>query len=303
MKKKLMSGVVVMMLTALSGGLYFQRHRILQLEQEVLQANENGDDALRKRDSAERSRDGAVSRLKDVTEEASKLRGLLAEVTPPASDEVFENALDAWIGKVRRLADYLSGHPGIRIPQMDRLTASDWLDVVKDANGSLDTEADFREALGKLRGLARQKVAPEIGKALVEAIAQNNGKLPDDPRSLAPYLPAGFNPAILDEFLMNPSGEIPGLKTQQRFVLIDKRVDDLWDATMFYDTAGNWGLHSAFAKGKETVANAITQFTQSTGVPPTSPSQLLPYMGSGPKPTDESAFNELFSALTTRTGP
>lgn len=178
---------------------------------------------------------------------------------------------------------------------MDGLSANNWLDVTKDNN--LVSDADFRSALGKLRGIARQATATDIGKALNHAIVANGGQIPSSPQDLAQYLPSGTDPAILIQLQMNPSGMIPGLKSQKQFVLVDTPVD-IWDDTMFYNTEGNWGSRSIGQGEQSAVTNAIAQFTQATGTAPTEASQLVEYTGiSSLNPTDLSV---IFQALTTR---
>jgi len=250
----------------------------------------------RAKQAMEEARAVAGNRVKEI----SKLRSAINEAAP-ARDEPFENALDSWIGKVHQLQNYLEKHPDRRIPQMDFLTAGDWLDVTKEAN--FDSEASFREKLGTLRGIARQKVSADISKALIQAIAGNGAQFPSSPQALLPYLPAGFNPEILQQLSMNASGKVAGFRdlAGQRFPLVDVPVDDLWDATLFYGENGGAGLRSSHAAGQEEMAKAIAQFTQVTGMPPTSAAQLSAYPGiKGIKP---SALDEMFNALTTKPRP
>ncbi len=215
---------------------------------------------------------------------------------PPASEVGFENALDTWIGKVRRLSAYLKQHPGKRIPQMDLLTDEEWLDVTK---GKLESDADFREALGKLRGLARQKVAKEIGAGIKSIMSSNGGRVPTDPLELLSHLPPGFNPEILKQMSVNPTGRIEGLNVNppQQFVLLDNPVD-LFDATFFYSAQGNPGSRSAAAPGQQAIKLAISDITRTNGNAPTSASQLLQYPGIdriAPQIRDE-----IFKALTSK---
>ncbi len=136
--------------------------------------------------------------------------GMSILYTAPKADEAFENALEVWLGKQRRLADFLARNPNLYIPQMEVLTAEDWLDATKVQE--FDTEAAYRKALGALRGKARSKFSPQIAEAIKEAIAAI-GQAPTDPLVVAPYLPPGFNIDILKQLEVNPSGEVPLLKS------------------------------------------------------------------------------------------
>lgn len=263
---------------------------VATLEADVLRIGNERDDALLKASQLQME----VTRLEaSLSENNSTLMAAL----PPESDQRFENALDAWIGRVNSLAAYLKNHPEKRIPQMDLLSDQEWLDVTK---GDLESEADFREALGKLRGIARQKTAKEIGRALKSTITANGGRAPTDPQELAAHLPAGFNLEILRQLSANPSGEIAGLKSlssQPQFVLLDTAVD-LWDATLFYSTDGTYGMRSAGAPGQHHIIKAIADFTASHGSPPTNVSQLL--QDPGVSQIDHSTREEIFTALTTK---
>lgn len=249
-------------------------------------------------------RDHALAKASKLQTVVTRLEASLAEsnstlmaALPPESEQRFENALDTWIERVNSLAAYLKSHPEKRIPQMDLLSDQEWLDVTKS---DLESEADFREALGKLRGIARQKVALEIGRALKSAIAANGGSAPTDPLELAAHLPPGFNLEILRQLSANPSGQITGLKSlssQPRFVLVDTAVD-IWDPTFFYSTDGNYGMRSPNAPGQHAIKKAIADFTASHGIPPTSVSQLL--QDPEVSQIDHTTREDVFTALTAK---
>ena len=252
---------------------------------------------LRQADAAESS---ARIAAKKQEREILSLRDVVSQLGPASSDAAFEDALGLWISKVHRLSAYLEKHPNLRIPQMAALSASNWLDVTRD--NALVSDADFRAALGRLRGLARQATAADIGKALSQVMSANGGQVPANPQELAPYLPPGVHPAILGQLQTNPSGSIPGLRDlggagPQQYFVLDAPVD-LWDSTLFYNPAGAWGSRSIGQGAQAAVVNAIAQFTQATGAAPTDVSQLITYSGiSSMNPSD---LNEIFQAVTTK---
>jgi hypothetical protein len=223
-----------------------------------------------------KARDEALARASLETREVSSLQASLAAATP-ARDEKFEDALAPWLAKVHRLEAYLNKHPEKRIPQMDLLVAADWLDATKASD--LKSEADLRRVLGQLRGLARQKVSWDIGQALKKVMAENGGVPPANLQTLLPYLPGTFNPAILQELVPNPTGTIPGLRGGDRIYFVDKPVDDLWDATMFYIANGGVGSRTSSAPNEDVISRDIFLFTQANGAPPTAAAQLQNYPG------------------------
>lgn len=212
------------------------------------------------------------------------------------TDEASEDELDSWLAKEHALYAYSGKHPEYRIPQLDLLTAIDWLDV---SAGKMDTEADYRRALARLRLAGKEKTEIGIASALTQAIAANGGKPPTDTSALLPYLPAGYDPAILAELKVNPSGMTPGLKTTdgpaQTFYIVDKEVD-IWDGAIYYSPAG---ISTRWLGAEESsVVNAIAQFTQTTGAPPTNAAQLMQYKGVNAMAP--STLAEFFKALTTK---
>lgn len=189
----------------------------------------------------------------------------------------YENALEQWLVKVKRLTGYLKTRPDLRIPQMARLTAEDWLDVTKDK--PFDCEADFRKALGELRGMARQKEADHIGVALRAAWAANSNNPPENLyAAVLPHLPSTMDPAIAAQLRSNPSGVIGGLKTQRLFVVVDQPVD-LWDATLFYAADGSWGARAAVHPAEASIRKALAAFLSHYGVSPHRFEDLHEFMG------------------------
>lgn len=182
---------------------------------------------------------------------------------------------------------------------MEVLTAEDWLDATKVQE--FDTEAAYRKALGALRGKARSKFSPQIGAAIKQA-AVAIGQAPTDPLAVAPYLPPGFNIDILKQLDVNPSGEVPLLRSiggaGPKYIFADRPVD-IWDGTHFYNTEGGFVIRGAsFASGEVAVAAAITTFTHDNGAAPTQISDLTGYKDIDTLPPAQ--VDRIFKALTTK---
>jgi hypothetical protein len=242
----------------------------------------------------------ALRKAKDLEQEVGVLRQKVSAATSkiqqlaPNEDAPFEDALAPWIARTRELQAYLLRHPELQIPQMENLKAEEWLEVTKSRDFA--TEADFRRALGTLRGLVRARRAPEIGSALKKAIEANGGRVPTTPQELAPYLSPGTDPAILHQFVPNPSGRISGLSSKNEYVLIDKPID-LWDSTLFYSKDGGWGTRSAVAVGEASIRQAIAHYIKANGSPPRT---LLDLRDPDLSKLDPEIANEVFSALISK---
>lgn len=288
---KAKSIVATALLLAAAAGLYYQHAQVQDLRAALASAQ------------AESKRVGQL--LSDERRAISGERFSAPAAVPPiatpagaAADPAIIAALDAWFAKIDRLTAYLKANPQMRIPQMDALTGNDWLDVAK--NYAFEAEADYRQALGDLRGKARSKFSDQIGKAVVAAIAASGGQAPDDPLALAPYLPPGFNLDILRQLQRNPSGRVPGLTAmgvdkQPQYPYIDARVD-LWDGLVYYGQGGV--VTSPNVPGQQAVRKAIADYTTATGAPPTQAAQLKAYPNL--EKIEPAALDALFAALTTR---
>jgi RNA polymerase sigma factor (sigma-70 family) len=278
--------VAAALIVAVSAGIYYHLSEVRELHS-VIAALEQTNHRIEVQLAQERK--ASVENVKRAGEKG-------AATTAVAPDPTIESALESWFSKIDKLTAFLKRHPEWRIPQMDSLTANEWLDVTKDH--SLDSDADFRQALGELRQKARIKYFPEIEKALSAALAANGGHVPNDIQALAPFLPPGFNLDILLQLRLNPSGEVPGLVIEgshSQAYVTDVPVD-LWDGAVFYGPGG--GERSASAEGQWAIEKAIAEYTKSTGSPPTSSVQLKAYPGI--EKLDQTALEEIFKALTTR---
>jgi len=74
--------------------------------------------------------------------------------------------------------------PERRIPELQWLTLTDWLDAAKDAD--LESDAGVRKALSRLRRLAKNRLYPIWQKAFDGYLANNSNELPPIWRSSSP---------------------------------------------------------------------------------------------------------------------
>ncbi len=173
-------------------------------------------------------------RIRDLHRTGSTVTTINSATKDSGSAGPLENPLEVWIRNVRLLSGYADENPELMIPHITLLHEQDWLDI---ARGEFTSEADFKIALGKLRDLARRKAAPEIGHALKAAIKAADGRIPNSPRDLIPYLPVGFNVAILDQMIIDPSGPVDERVPTSRFVLFERPVDAL-DQPLVFNSMG-----------------------------------------------------------------
>lgn len=261
----------------------------------------NQSSKLRDERDALRSRAESVERqFGKVREEADKLKAELAQAKDAVAARLenkgsFEAEMDAWLLRVGDLKDFLEKNPAFSIPEMKGLKVGDWLDATRDAK--LETEADFRKALAKLRTNAKNTVSAALGQALQQYLKTSGGTLPDSPRTLSTYLDANIDPAILERYSVNASGKIPGLKGDADFVLVEStQVDPLWDTAVFFGRKGGYGVRNIESPDASAVADAIKSYRERTGIAPRNFSDIEGYV-QGKLKTDKA--RQLFDALSS----
>ncbi|MBL9203315.1 MAG: sigma-70 family RNA polymerase sigma factor [Opitutaceae bacterium] len=115
----------------------------------------------------------------------------------PGSTEDFRVAL------LRQLSTEL---PAQSLPELRMLEPTDWLEVARAHE--LDTAADIRTALAKLRALARKKFAVPMQTALRRFTEGSDGVLPADIAQLAPYLEAPADVEMLARYELTRNGKL-----------------------------------------------------------------------------------------------
>ncbi len=212
-----------------------------------------------------RERDEALSQLTALREEsdvrernAGELLKLRAEVTrlraleeqtarsgPPAqsSTDPFTRSVLTLSARAAELNQQLERMPDKRIPELQFLTESDWLAVAKDA--TLQTDAEVRQALSKLRSLAKNKFGMLATHALDGFIRANNGDLPSDPAQLKPFFEVPVDDETLQRYRMLHTGNLKDLPKDTTWVISERApVDRDYDSHLYIGPngrSGSWG--------------------------------------------------------------
>lgn len=153
------------------------------------------------------------ARLKSLSSEHEtellKLRGQVAQwqqshsTAASSADDSFAESIQALTARAEKLNQYLQQMPDKKIPELQMLNPSDWLNAAQKAN--FDNDADIRKSLRDLRDLAKEKVP--IGASLAAFTSANNGQLPTDLSQLKPYFNSshlgnlGLDDATLDAII------------------------------------------------------------------------------------------------------
>src|SRR5262245_7703474 len=178
----------------------------LQQQQEPLTAQIQGQ---------QKERDTASSRVATLEQETDRLHQdktelarLRAEVTRLRSDprdpkglsatagdknDPFAQSVRAMMTRAVELNQHLEQMPDKKIPELQLLNETDWLNAAKVAK--FDTDGDVRKSLGNLRNLAKDRMP--MGRALRNFTQEHNGQLPTDISQLRPYFNSALGDAVL----------------------------------------------------------------------------------------------------------
>lgn len=205
-----------------------------------------------------RDRDSAASKLTALQNDLARLRsdndrlhrdtaelaGLRVEVTrlraveqqvgqskaPAVGDDPFTQSVLAMTQRAGELNGHLQRMPDKKIPELQLLTENDWLSVAKEIN--LQSEADVRQALAKLRNTAKHKFATYALQAVDKFMAANNGQMPTDIPQLKPYFEVPVDDAMLQRYEVLPTGDASSLR--DNWVMSERtRVDPEYDQHLY----------------------------------------------------------------------
>ena len=242
----LQKALIAATLTAAVGTGIFEAHEASQLRDQVQTLQQQQAPLAKQIQQLQNNFADATNRLADLLADNSRLKSnphemellkLRGEVTQlkiaemqKKSDPV-EAVANARVAKVNQLKQRLEQMPNERIPELQYLTAQDWLRGAT-YSGDLKTDDDFDRALSQLRRDAKRTFAYSIGEALANYIAGNNGQLPGD----ISQMESDFNPpidgTILQRYQLLQTGNLSDIPNDRPLIAEKAPVDDRYD-TLF----------------------------------------------------------------------
>jgi len=195
-------------------GLYKARQAHQLLEQ-VRTLQEERELTLRQQDSPSR-------RQSQAGETGLPSRSQAMQHGRPPKDPS-KSAMTAWLDRVDLLKMRLELTDGAKIPEMQWLTEQDWL---KAAQGKLESDKDYRRALGVLRSIAEDKFTLMASPALQKYIKENGGTFPRNLDQLQAHFDAPVDPAVLQRWRIIPASDRPNMKLGGDWLITQKAVVD-----------------------------------------------------------------------------
>lgn len=196
-----------------------------------------------------------------------------------------ESETKAWLARTRRLQGLFATQPGQRIPEMQLLTDEDWLRAGKQA--SFEDEHSTRLALGRVRGVAKEKFMPQFQSVLRSyQSSSGSGELPPSLAPLASLFDPPVDPAMLERYEIT-KGQSRN-KDRTTFDINERApVDASYDTRGYVSMDSNGGfsvsVHGAPYAWIPDFKNRMTQAYQAyaaahKGVPPPLDlSHIVPY--------------------------
>jgi hypothetical protein len=231
--------------------------------------------------------------------EILKLRGEVTRLRTAAQDQVHipngpeGEQMKASLARVSTLKRRLEQMPERKIPEMQWLTGSDWVEAV-NGTGDLETEAEARRALGGLRHLGKKRFVP-MAQAAFQAYANaNDGQLPKALSDLKPFFDPPIDEAVLDRYTLLRSGALKDLPADPGGVkLIAEKAPVDPDYDVHYEIGLNsWsttGVNPFWMNDAPAAMEAYKRAHQ--GQPPAQPSELVPFFN---RPVEVNSLGRLF---------
>jgi hypothetical protein len=172
-----------------------------------------------RRDTAELPKlRGEVARLREEGRQLAQFKAANAQAT---MNPQMEAALTSWAARVGELWQRQEKMPDKKIPELQLCDGYDWLEAAK--NAKLDSDADVRSALSRLRQLGKEKFAAAMEGALDKYVTANNGRLPSDPSELKAYCVTAVDDAVFSRYKLLHTGKLSDLPPGTRWLMAEKR--------------------------------------------------------------------------------
>ncbi|MDQ8202241.1 sigma-70 family RNA polymerase sigma factor [Pelagicoccus sp. SDUM812003] len=228
-------------------------------------------------------------RYQNLLAEARSLRAELAQAgereispvspaSPPLSihgftEEEFEVELEAWVERADHLAEYVARNQRYHIPELDDADVALWMDSVKE--GPLQTEADYRKALSRLREMAKQESTKQLTIAVRSYLEDHDNRLPRSIAELAAVTDLELDPAILARYHIDRSvGERATDSDSRNPILKEEPVDPIWEAVISIYPRGMMNHYSVGFS----LDGAYYRFEKEHGRAPHNDQEIAPYL-------------------------
>jgi len=229
------------------------------LVEQVEQMTQDRDEAKRRLDSLRAEHERLVGNAAELLKLRSEVARLRQELRPlsQGNDEATHDPTaalaQAWAGRITLLKQRFEEWPGKKTPELQLLTNEDWL---KEASKhDLESDTTCREAMSRLRSVAKLKFADAVKGAMERFLQSNQDQLPTDATQLAPFLKPPMD-SFLDGYELAKRGWVSLGNEYPQWALVEKGAftpdgQSIRDGTILSDpehdeyrvisATGSWG--------------------------------------------------------------
>jgi DNA-binding transcriptional MerR regulator len=283
--------IVTATIIAITGTGIYERHRASTCRSQAQELQHQHTELANRIQQLMREHDSTIQQLAALRDENESLRGAFATFgknSPSAAevssanelgdnDDPTVSAARSWLARVETLKEQLRQTPSWDIPELQFLTANDWLDATK--NVDLATSDDIRKALSQLRSSAKEKFSEMLRDALSQYSRDTAREFPTDLSELMGYFAHPVDDALLQRYEIVPAssllieGPVGDWAITER-TPVDGQYDDRWS------TLSGVSQKVDFRRSIELgLERATLEFAAANnGERPTTYEQLLPFL-------------------------
>jgi RNA polymerase sigma factor (sigma-70 family) len=160
--------------------------------------------------------------------ESGRLQGIVQALVRSKTNKTLsrEETLDSlrqmYSDRVKRLKQLFADNPSQAVPELQYLTDSLWLELVRYDHHAIDP--DNSHAMSSARSSAQIHFADSVlSDALRQYGKNNNGQFPTDVSQLAPYFRSPVADSILQDWAILPGSSLPGaMRSDEDWVITQK---------------------------------------------------------------------------------
>ena len=231
---------------ALGTGIYEAREAST-LRSQVQELQQRQAEPLERIQQLSRERDGATRQLAALRDEHERLIRKSAELVKVrdevvrlrregqefgrlhTTNDAMTGLAEKWLKQVTELKQLVEQRPELRIPELQFLTADDWLRLAQSPGFEFQTEDGIRATLAEVRHHAKGHLVSRMGDALFAYVATNNGQLPNDILQLKPYFDSPVEDAMLQRYTLQRTGRLGDYSESEPLIIEKAPVDDEFD--------------------------------------------------------------------------
>lgn len=231
----------------------------------------------------------------DLAEAERQLAELSRSTANPVLTPGRQAEVNAWLARVKRLRGLFDEQPAQRIPEMQLLTAPDWLRLAKTAR--FDSDVETRKALAAVRNRAVWIFVDRLRLALAKFLQANGVGMPSSVVAMAPYFDSAADQTILGQYEIISRPSLPNQHSANWALQNKSAIDPDFDDRCVIGPGGldaSSGPMAWVTNFRERYQRAAKAYADANKIPaPRSIAAVMPYFD---PPLDAASAGRLLKA-------